>query len=319
MPTELDTQNEVLDHVEDGSIIVEGTDLDTLETQGGKVAKSFNGALDRTEGTSLAFAMLLGIIALVARDDAGFPSWSVSDWTDSARGLFAAMLDRASLSEDQGKRLMQNVRAAWSRSSGSGNVRDAFVATYVLDNYEGAKVNAVAEVSTQAARNWTAAIRILGPELTAMLPDVLQDGPFNPANVNAAFKKGAKDQLRHYGLTVPERFGGEPKDGNAKGTKDKQAASVETDLVETATQAVSGHVGTEGGSSFESVATGLHAVASSLTAEIIAASEIGNRAKVREIIAGTVEVLGIAEKYLDAKGTAEDSERFAAIAYKSEK
>ena len=307
-----------LKDTEDGSAVLAGTDTDTLVTAGGKVAKGFLSALDRQEGTSLAFALLLGIVALVTRDEGGFPSWSVSDWTDSARSLFAAMLDKASLSEDDGKRLMQNVRAAWSRSSGSGNIRDMFISCYVLDNYDGAKVNGTAEVGTQAARNYNAALKVLGPELVAMLPEILQEGPFNATNVNAAFKKGAKEQLRHYSLSVPERFGGEPKDGNAKGTKDKQATSVETDMIETATQAIAGHVGTEGGSSYLSVSRGSLAVTSALVAEIIAANEVQDREDVEKVLLRLSEVSRIGAKVLAGKGTEEDATRFGEIAYSPE-
>jgi hypothetical protein len=297
--------------VEDGSTFVQGAEIDTITASGETIAAGWQGTSQTLGAYLQAFALWLGILATATRDEHGFPSWSKSDWPESARKVYDSIIAAAGLSESEEKDLTTSVRARWSRSTGPGNVRDSFVVRFVLDNYAGAKVLTYSTPTDPMIRDHRAAVALLG-DAASMLPEEMREDPWIPQSVNAPAKRGIAEQLGHFKLTVPERLGGAPK---ATADKPKMPASVQSDLEGIANDAISGHVGTEGGSSFESVAVGLYAALSAYAAEVTTASEIGNRGEVREIVGKCEEILGLTGKTLDSKATAEDAERLAAISY----
>ncbi len=303
-------QSEVLD----GSSLVAGFDPSALVAGGAKIAKGL--VRNISDGTALtqAWSLVLGIVALATRDEADYPCWTMgATMPDAGRTLLAAILTAAGLSEEDGKAISQTVRTYWSRTA-----REAFMACYVLENTPDAKHKSTVENKTQAEKNYAAALKLLGPDLVALLPETLQSEPFVPSGINAAMKRGMADQFRHAGITLPVKYGGEEPGGNESGTKYKAAKSPAIAL-EGVAVAVSEKVGVEGGPSHSSILSGILRVLSAETVAAFAASEIVDRPVCEEYAARILLVSQSLGKVLHNVATPEDMETVSPHLWDAEK
>lgn len=303
MSTSTDTPVVDLDKVDDGSSFAPGFDTGAFVQDAAGVARSFVKTLASTTAITQAWALIVGIICINTRDADDFPAWNVGQWPQAAKMLLAEVTQAAGLADGESQAIAAAVRTYFARTA-----RPMFVASYVLSSYEGAAYKSMTEQQPQAINNYARALKLLPEGIRAMLPEDLREEIFAPAGVNAAFKKGMREQYSHASIlaSLPVIYGGEVKDGNAKVTKDKNPASAQTELESVAVSIA--HSGEEGGPSFASVASGIHATASAFLVALFAASEVQDRENVREIVEHISTVTALTLKTLDGKTSPEEME-----------
>lgn len=296
--------------IEDGSHFVDTFDRETVQAAGATLAKAAARTLEKGTDYVTALVLLVGVIVSNVRDEAGFPCWNLADLPDAAKEILQGIATAANLSDEQRASVLRDApRQAWNRWG-----REAFMYAHVAANYANAKATAGQEVQTQAANNYARALKLLPEEIVGMLPEPLDSSLFLPSGVNKEAKKGMREQYTHAKITLPEKYGGEPKGGNAKGTKDKQAASPETVLEEVAT--ATEKAGTEGGPSHHSVTRGSLRVLSALVLSLLESDEITDRTEVESDLLRIASVASIGAKYCANKYNPDtDGEQLAAAVF----
>lgn len=198
--------------------------LATLKTAAGLASK-----LGKANKTIAWDAILM---ALDVRDPAGYPilSMETGKASEYVKRFLSYAYDRSfpiptgeSVSESQKSEArkarsnsLTTVRLYWGGRKGVGGMREIVATQYVIDNID--SYNLTPEQTKS----------LLKPGFLKWSdgdPDIKWDDGSEATylkQVPAFLKKPIGDVYRHSGLDVPEKFGGQPKDGNSQGTKDKK-------------------------------------------------------------------------------------------------
>lgn len=257
-------------------------------TDAGKLAEIAEGLVKSLKQGLTSFRALSGIhrkcaigrvqarsLILTAK---GTPDWSAK--SDTYRLTVAAQEETiwATATTDEKRKSDAAIRQQISRS-----ILEPAITNYVLSTLDG--------IDPRTLR-WTE-----GDADTSVLT----------GDIPAKLKQAIAAQYKSADLTVPEKFGGPAKGSGQDGRKDKDAASALSAMEDLAVHAIA-KTGEDGGPSFASVASGIHATASALLVALSKSGEVQDRPVVVATVGQLAEIVGLIGKTLDGKVTPEEIE-----------